>query len=286
MPPPRVVSEPSAPVSARESPDEPSWPIWTAPAAVGLGLVLGFFAILVVEVLARLAGGGANPSPAVNVIGNVLFDLGFVAAALYLAVRFGRARPEDFGFRRLQLRLAAGAVVLAGVGYYVLSALYASLLHLPNEKLPKELGVTKGPAALVAAAVFVCVIAPVAEELFFRGFLFGALRRWRIVVGGRNVGIWVAALLTAILFGLAHAGSAPLRYLIPLGLLGFVLCLVRWRTRSLYPCIALHSINNSLSLGVSQHWNVGELLGLTAASLLVVAACTGPLSGRRVALRA
>ncbi len=138
---------------------------------------------------------------------------------------------------------------------------------------------SKSTAALVAAAAFVCVIAPVCEEFFFRGFIFGALRRMRIVVAGRDLGTWVAAVITGILFGLAHTGSASSQYLIPLGFLGFVLCLVRWRTASLYPCMALHSINNSLALGVNQlHWNGLEILGLMVGALMVIAAVTGPLS--------
>src|SRR6202011_6142117 len=130
-------------------------------------------------------------------------------------------------------------------------------------KLPKELGVSKSPVALVGATVFVCVVAPIAEEFFFRGFIFGALRQMRIVVAGRELGTWVAAAITGILFGLAHTGSASSRYLIPLGFLGFVLCVLRWRMRSLYPCMALHSINNSLALGVSQlRWTAAEILAL------------------------
>jgi membrane protease YdiL (CAAX protease family) len=136
------------------------------------------------------------------------------------------------------------------------------------------LGADKSTVALVAAAVFVCVIAPIAEEFFFRGFLFEVLRRWR--------GPWIAAVIVGLLFGLAHTGSASSQYLIPLGLLGFVLCLVRWRTGSLYPCIALHSLNNSLALGVNQlHWNVLEILGLMAASFAVVGALTVPLAAPR-----
>jgi membrane protease YdiL (CAAX protease family) len=162
----------------------------------------------------------------------------------------------------------------------VLTALYASLLNLHgNEKLPKELGLSKSTAALVGAAVFVCVVAPIAEEFFFRGFIFGGLRRMRIVVGGRDIGTWVAAVITAILFGLAHTGSASARYLIPLGFLGFALCVVRWKTRSLYPCMALHSVNNSLALGISQlHWPGGEILALVVGGLLVIGALTGPLA--------
>jgi membrane protease YdiL (CAAX protease family) len=68
-------------------------------------------------------------------------------------------------------------------------------------------------------------------------------------------------------------------YLIPLGFLGFVLCIVRWKTRSLYPCMALHSLNNSLALGINQlHWNAAEILGLILGSLLVIGAATVPLA--------
>jgi membrane protease YdiL (CAAX protease family) len=154
-------------------------------------------------------------------------------------------------------------------------------VHLPPDKLPKELGVSNHTAALVGATVFVCVIAPVAEEFFFRGFIFGALRRWRIELAGRNIGTWVAAIITGIIFGAFHTASAPAEYLVPLGFLGFVLCLLRWWTRSLYPGMALHSVNNSLALGVGQeHWAAGPIVGLVVAALLVIALTTGPLALR------
>ena len=88
-----------------------------------------------------------------------------------------------------------------------------------------------------------------------------------------------ADLVGELQFGLAHTGSASAVYLVPLGFLGFVLCIVRWKTRSLYPCMALHSINNSLALGINQlHWNAAEILALILGSLLVIGAGTVPLS--------
>jgi membrane protease YdiL (CAAX protease family) len=188
----------------------------------------------------------------------------------------------DFGFRWPGPRVTVGAVVAGGASYYLLTAIYASVFRLHGkDKLPSELGVNKSTAALVGAAIFVCVIAPIAEEFFFRGFFFGALRRWHIVVAGRDFGTWAAALVTSILFGLAHTGSASSQYLVPLGILGFILCLMRWWSGSLYPCIALHSINNSLALGLNQlGWNAGEILALIMGALLVVAAATGPLAAR------
>jgi CAAX protease family protein len=258
--------------------------VWTAPAGVLLGLALGVCGGVLVATVARAGGTTAgHTTPASSIAADIVFDLGFVAAAIYLGSLRQKVRPADFGFRRVRLDLAIGAFFAAGIGYYVVTAVYASLIGLHgSDKLPSELGATKSTAALIAASIFVCVVAPMAEEFFFRGFVFGALRKMRIVLAGRNLGPWVAAILTGILFGLAHTGSASLQYLIPLGFLGFVLCLLRWRTRSLYPCMALHSVNNSLALGVNQlHWNGAEIVGLMVGSIAVIAALTGPLSRRR-----
>jgi uncharacterized protein len=254
--------------------------VWSAIAAIAAGFGLGIFVSIFVGIAAQASGGSlTNPSPAVALIGDFLFDLSFVAAAAFFALR-SSATFADFGFRKVRPALAVGGVVSAGLSYYIVTALYASAFHLHgNDKLPRELGVSKSTAALVAATVFVCVVAPIAEEFFFRGFLFGVLRRWNIRVAGRDLGTWLAAVVVGILFGLSHAGSASAQYLIPLGFLGFVLCIVRWKTGSLYPCMALHSINNSLALGINQlHWNALEIMALILGSLLVIGAGTVPLA--------
>jgi len=274
VPPPQTVPPvPEQPPSPPE--DSAPWSTWSAPAAIVVGFAGGLFGTVIVGVFAAIGGSSLNhPTPAVNIVGDVVFDLAFVGAALYFAFLHGRPEPADFGFRRPALGLAVKAFIAAGIGYYALTAAYASLLGLHgSDKLPSELGVNRSTAALIAASAFVCVIAPVAEEFFFRGFFFGALRRWR--------GPWVAAVLTGLLFGLAHTGSASSQYLIPLGFLGFVLCLVRWRTGSLYPCMALHATNNSLALGINQlHWSVAGVIGLIAAANVVIAALTWPIAAR------
>jgi CAAX protease family protein len=286
---PEPSQRPSPPPAAdpTDSDDIPPWPIWTAPAAIAAGFGVWIVVSVIVGVGAKAGGSSlSNPSPAVSLIANVLSDASFVAAALYFARLGLRPSPADFGYRAVRWGTGIAVVFAAGIGYYVVTALYASLLHFHgNEKLPKELGVGKSTAALVGATIFVCVVAPIAEEFFFRGFIFGALRRLRIEFAGHQLGTWVAAMITGILFGLAHTGSASSRYLIPLGFFGFVLCLVRWRTRSLYPCMALHSLNNALALGVSQlNWDTLEVIALMVASLLVIAALTGPLADRAPAV--
>ena len=259
--------------------DRPPWGPASAPVAILLGLALGLASTIVVELVGQAGGSSvSHPSTAVSLLASVAFDLSFVGAALYAARMRRRPRPADFGYRLIAPHRLLAAVVVAGGVYYALSALYAGLLSLPGEKLPKELGFGGGTGEVIAAGVFVCVLAPILEEFFFRGFLFGALRQLPLRLGGRDLGPVVAAVLVAILFGLAHAGSADARYLIPLGLFGLVLCLVRWQTRSLYPCMALHSINNSLALSVALHWSVPGVIGLAIGGVAVVGACTVPLA--------
>lgn len=279
------VSDPDAsdpPEGARSSgashaSDVPPWPLWTVLATLLLGIGLWVLASLLVEVAAAAGGSSiSHPSPGVSLALDFVFDLAFVAAALYFTVGQLHARAVDFGYRRVHLALAAWTFGVAAVGYYVLTLLYASVFRLHgHDKLPNELGATHSTAALVGAAVFVCVLAPIAEELFFRGFIFGTLRK---------LGLLPAALITGLLFGLVHAGSASPQYLVPLGLLGFVLCLLRWRTGSLYPCMALHSFNNCLALGINQlHWSAPAIAGLVLGAAAVIGALTVPLAGRPLA---
>ena len=91
--------------------------------------------------------------------------------------------------------------------------------------------------------------------------------------------MWPAALLTGITFGAIHVGSAPVGYLVPLAALGVLLCLLYVRTGSLYPCIALHCLNNSIAFGVSQHWG-WEIPVLLAGSLATIALILGAVQLR------
>ena len=273
----------AAPPAPPRDDDRPSWPLWIAPAGIVLGFTLATFGTIVVDAIAHSRGASlSNPGPAANIIADIVFDLCFVAAGLWLTLWQGRARPVDFGYRRIRPVTGIVAVVLGAIGYYGVTAIYAVVVRTnQTDKLPSDLGVTHSTAALIAASVFVCAIAPMAEEFFFRGFLFGTLRNIPLRIGRHDLGPWVAAVLVALLFGLAHLGSAPAVYIIPLAFLGFVLCLIRWKTRSLYPCMALHSANNALALGVNQlSWTVPAIGGLMVASWLVIAAVTGPLSAR------
>ncbi len=99
------------------------------------------------------------------------------------------------------------------------------------------------PLVLILFAL--AVVPGVCEEFFFRGMLFSSLRTVTTV--------WRTIVVSAVLFGLFHvvAGTVltPERFL-PSAFLGLVLGGVRWRTKSVIPCILLHAVHNGFVLAV------------------------------------
>jgi len=257
-------------------------PYSLALTAVLVGFAGGTFATLIVALVGSGFGSStAHPTPAVNIVGDFLFDAAFVGSALYFSSLGGWMGRRDFGYTRIPWRRGIPALVLGAIAYYVVTLVYAAVFNLHgSDQLPSGLGVKTSTWAAVFTALFVCAAAPMAEEFFFRGFLFGVLRRMHVRIGRHELGPWIAAVIVGLLFGLAHFDSAQPEFLIPLGFLGFVLCIMRWRTGSLYPCMALHSINNSIAFGVNEqlHWSGGEVVAMTVGSLALIALVTGPLS--------
>jgi membrane protease YdiL (CAAX protease family) len=262
VPPPSFDLAPELPegIERPPPPERPGWKPWTAWVAL-LGAFGGaLIGALIVGVIGALAGADfAHPPPAVNISATVVQDVAFVGAALLFASMAGTPRPEQFGLRRTSFWPAVGWIVIAFVGFYVVTLVWVSILGAsPDDtKLPDELGVKDSTAAMLAVAFLVSVVAPVAEEFFFRGFFFTALRGWK--------GLWPAAILTGLVFGAIHIGSAEAVFLVPLAFFGFALCLLYHRTGSLYPCMALHCMNNSLAFGVSQHWGWETVLLFVSA---------------------
>jgi uncharacterized protein len=233
----------------RPSSSRPRWKPWTAWVALLAGLAGALMGALVVGVIGALAGASlSDPTPAVNISATLVQDACLVGAAILFAGLAGPASPRQFGLRRTRFWPAVGWMLLAFVAFYVVTATFVALVgaNPDDQKLTRDLGVDRGTIAMLAVAALVSIVAPIAEEFFFRGFFFSALRNWR--------GLWPAAIVTGLVFGGIHVGSAEAAFLPPLAFFGFVLCLVYARTRSLYPCIALHCANNSIAFGVSQHW--------------------------------
>jgi len=248
----------------------PDWPPWMAPATLLGGLVVAAVGGLIVDLPAAAFGVNITSShiPAgLEIADTVVQDVAFIVVAVLFARMGGRVvRSWQFGLRppRMAWRRVSGLILLLLVAFIVLSAIWSVAFHPEKEKLLETLGSNEGTSLLLLSAVLTCVVAPIGEEFLFRGFVFTALRNWK--------GTWPAAIITGVLFGGVHYGSAPTLDLVPLMGLGFGLCLLYRITGSLYPCIAAHSLNNSIAYGSLEGWAFWQVVVLMVASLTLIAA--------------
>jgi membrane protease YdiL (CAAX protease family) len=197
----------------------------------------------------------------------VVQDVGFVLAAVYFARLGGRrVRSWQFGLRRpgVGWRRAIGLIAVLIFAFIGLNLIWVALFHPSEEKLLKQLGTNEATSLLVLSAALTCVVAPICEEFLFRGYIFTALRNWH--------GTLPAAVLTGLIFGGVHVGSAPVLDLAPLAGLGFGLCLLYRYTGSLYPGIVAHSLNNSIAFASLENWSWWQALVLMVSALSTIGA--------------
>lgn len=148
--------------------------------------------------------------PAQPLVCTLLQPIPVLALAAHSRVPLGVCRPKRWA--------------LAPVGLFLGLMLFSALL------LPEQTGFEKE----VWSALRLCLAAPLAEELVFRGAIQGTLQP----LGGRNA-VWVQAAL----FAAQHGGAAGMLYALCMGLaLGWL----REQSGSVLPGMLLHILNNLL----------------------------------------
>ncbi len=199
-----------------------------------IAVVATLLAAGVVAGLFELAGPGAD-SRGFIFLGTLVQYTVMLATAYFVTAELGKPSGETFGLRPFK-RSAFKWSALAFVTYYALAILYAVLFNPREEELPKELGADEGLGLAIATGVLLIAVAPVVEEIFFRGFLYQSLRN--------SLGVWPGAVLSGLIFGAIHFEFFKL---VQLAILGVILALLFERTRSLWPPIMLHALNNTLA---------------------------------------
>ena len=166
-----------------------------------LGLLTGFFAVCLASVIAAVAPLGWSALPAL-------------------------------GFRRVGWR----PIVFGMIGTLVVSVVM-SQIGPEAQGMKEALKVSRETALLLASLAVMAGLAPLVEELMFRGLVYGWLEsRW-------NSG--VAWIVSSLVFAAAHWEPAHIVLVLPLGLLfGWL----RWRTDSLVPSLVAHVVNNAFAV--------------------------------------
>jgi uncharacterized protein len=221
-----------------------------APKTIGVGwLLLG--TLLAIIVVPMFLGGiafivaGDPDSDAAAIAAQAFFAAGLIAVP-FLVCRIEGVAPAA---RRLGLRpfkpLAGIGWMFAAYGLFIAFAgLYSLVVDTQSEQqVLQDIGAEKDTLVLVAQGILVIGLAPISEELFFRGFLFGGLRA--------KLSFWPAALISGLFFGSIHLLGGSWEIIVPLAAFGVLLAWLYERTGSLGPPILMHALQNAIAFTIT-----------------------------------
>lgn len=218
-------------------------------AAVGVSTILGLM-IVGVDGLESLADGNLSGTDAVVLLGlTTLAQSAAMGLWPVIVARWkGRGVVEDFGFRFRPIDVAWGIgtgfailMLAGGLGYVLTEALDVGSDESTNTQIITDAADTQALWIIVIAAV---VLAPLVEELFFRGLCLRAIEN--------RFGTTAAVIGSTILFTIPHftnpslAGTVVLFSII--GMVGLLLALLVVKTGRLGPAIVAHAVFNAVGV--------------------------------------
>ena len=280
-------SRPELPDGAPAPPPEEKLPALNVPVWSPFLVVLAaFLLVLVTQILVvivvELAGGDIDrvtESDAATIGFTVVLDLALIACTVAVVAWLGsRPTAASFGLRMPEWRSALGWTAAVYATFWVTAIVVGLVFGQPEEQdIVVDLKAEDSVLVLAGFAVMTCVLAPLAEEFFFRGFLLKVLHERTNAV--------IAVLVTGIAFGLVHLPSGDWVGVIVLSLFGMALCLLFILTSSLLPCIMLHAFHNSISFGFTKElpwWGFLLLIlaSVTTTFLIARAAARAPAFSR------
>jgi membrane protease YdiL (CAAX protease family) len=189
----------------------------------------------VLQIVFYSLGGGLFWPVLLGTIGGVFVPVYLIARNAGLPLR------ADFSlhWRHPVILLGAGLMAVAALAPTALLAQLSLRLHPPGPEWTAFMAesMPEGPAAIALAFLTVVVLAPLAEEIVFRGLL----HRLAAQVWGR----WPAVIISSLVFGVVHGEPW---YLFGLIGIGMVLAVVYEATGSVLACWITHVVHNGVSL--------------------------------------
>lgn len=235
---------------------------WTiGDIALGIGAVIGFillvaFCILIgtvlligvdalvdlgsQDILAFLESEGLLQQWLIMVLTGMVVAEGAMplAAWLFSSVKYHRGW-RALGFRSFNIKRASILVAVVLIVGISINLLYEWVLTSfgvePPPALPSQF--TQTGVSLAMVTLLAVLVAPIAEETFFRGFILGGI--------GKRFGYGWGVVVSALLFSLAHMQPGAL---LPIFILGLLLAWLYIKTGSIWPCILTHFAYNSIAV--------------------------------------
>jgi membrane protease YdiL (CAAX protease family) len=182
----------------------------------------------------------------------VLFAESFTVGSIYLFVKHYKLNLGSIGLHRPRWRDPLFGLLIIPVYlavYIVMVDSVTKVVHGFNANQHQQIGFNSvhGPAQLIMTGISLCILAPIAEEIMFRGFLYTSLKK--------NMPLVVAAILTSLLFASAHlpeGGAAGPFWIGALDtfILSLFLIFLREKTKNLWASMTLHAFKNGIAFYV------------------------------------
>ncbi len=153
---------------------------------------------------------------------------------------------NNFGIEKVKILeivklIVSGYLLYLGISFIVNLLIIYTGIKIPGyqiqEKILPSLG--DGTINLVIAGILIVIIAPVLEEIFFRGFLLRTLvNKWGLVLG---------SIISSALFAVLHLQFGNI---IPIFVLGLIINWMVIRSKSILPSIFFHIFNNAIAFTI------------------------------------
>ncbi|MFH1305077.1 MAG: type II CAAX endopeptidase family protein [Candidatus Omnitrophota bacterium] len=182
------------------------------------------------------------------VFSTLVMNTAGIIIILYFIIRKHGQSPRDAG---LTLKKSSSAFFYAVIGYIAFVPILIAIMlmtfsvmkflkfHPPMQPIVQVLTEEKEMPVLWFSVIFAAVLGPITEEIFFRGFMYKAVRK--------RFGIFCGMISTAVLFSLLHTHIAGF---LPIVALGLLLAWLYEKTGSLVASMSVHIMHNVVMIGL------------------------------------
>jgi uncharacterized protein len=216
-------------------------PLWVLAGFVFAQVIVGLIIVLL-----RLMGitfEGVNDAIVSTAIAAISYVLAIaIVVGLPWLVKKQRTSAQELGLESPPSWIDLLLAPTGFVAYIILTAIFSfvamQFLTFVDYNQTQEVGFAglNQQYEFVLAFISLVIVAPVAEEVLFRGYLLGKLRK--------HLPLWGAILVTSLLFAAVHL---QWNVAIDVFALSLVLCVLRVMSKSLWPSILLHMIKNGIA---------------------------------------